>query len=578
MAVIISVLLVACSPDGADVDLLAPETLQTSPTTPPESTTAGPETTTESMTATAATTTEETEPERPIEVGTACWASPAAEGTAELSFSDQTAAAGLIDPLTGMHLHAAGFGDINGDHVADLVVGSFADRPPDAYANRGAEGPAPDTVLAGGEDRYSPLNGFAGTFGRTSGVAIVDLDQDGDSDLVLSRNVVDRSEIGLAPSTIYENTGNELRPVDAGLDQRLGGRSVGVFDYDGDGLLDLLITVDRYRGGSSRLYRNNGGLRFVDVTTAAGLPDDLAGFGVATSDVDGDGDVDFFVAGSNRLYVDEGEVFRDSGLDLFSWPEVGDEDVVTGASFGDVDRDGRLDLVVGHHFNSTIDFDVPAPIRLFLNRTEPGSRVHFIEVTEAAGLIPLPTKAPHVQIADMDNDGWPDLVSSASAETGTRPAVFMSEGLDDGTIRFSTPQGLDSSQYWVTAPVADVDRDGRLDVLLVEWEPSLPSLLLRNETGSGHWLSVSVDADGASGIGGRVRVYRAGGLGDQEQLLGSADIVVTAGYSAGIEPIAHIGLGGVQFVDIEVQLPDGTGFTAVEIAADQHVRLPGGCG
>jgi hypothetical protein len=154
---------------------------------------------------------------------------------------------------------------------------------------------------------------------------------------------------------------------------------VGVLDYDGDGLLDLFIVEDQYRGGSSRLYRNRGGLRFEDTTAAAGLPASLAGLGVATADVDADGDVDMFVAGDNLLFLDDGDSFVEAPSSVFTWPPVGNEDDTAGAAFGDVDRDGRPDLVVGQHFNSTVDLGTPAPVRLFLNRTEPGGRVEFEE-------------------------------------------------------------------------------------------------------------------------------------------------------------------------------------------------------
>ena len=116
----------------------------------------------------------------------------------------------------------------------------------------------------------------------------------------------------------------------------------------------------------------------------------------------------------------------------------------------------------------------------------------FEDVTEEAGLVGLPTKAPHVEIADVDNDGWPDIVTTASADDGTRPAVFRHEGLIDGVPRFAAPAGLGAPQYWVAGPMTDVDRDGRLDILLVEWNPALPSLLLRNTSESGNWLEVSV--------------------------------------------------------------------------------------
>ncbi len=189
----------------------------------------------------------------------------------------------------------------------------------------------------------------------------------------------------LAATTVYENVDGSFIAVDSGIAADLGGRSIGVLDYDGDGALDLFIVEDRYRGGHSRLYRNTGRLHFVDVTAAAGFPETLAGLGVATADVDGDNDVDLFVAGDNRLFLDIGERFEEAATGSFRWPPIGDEDDPAGAAFGDVDRDGRMDLVTGQPFNSTVDSGVPAPVRLFLNRTEAGGEVVFEEITDAAG-------------------------------------------------------------------------------------------------------------------------------------------------------------------------------------------------
>ena len=541
--------------------------------------TTAPSTTTTTTPPTTTTTTPPTTTTRPTDgkehSGIVCWTAEPAPGTGQISFSDATVEMGLVEPLTGMYGHAAAWGDINEDQYLDLLVGTFADRPVDIYVHRGASGPAPDRLLSRSGDGYVLNDGFPQTYGRTSGAAFADLDSDGDLDVVLSRNV--KEDQALDATAIYENVGGAYRAVESGISSSLGGRSVGVLDYDGDGLLDLFIAEDRYRGGRSRLYRNLGDLQFSDVTGLAGLPEDLAGLGVATADVDDDGDVDLFVAGDNRMFIGTGDGFEEVSTDVFRWPPVGDEDDPAGAAFGDVDRDGRPDLVIGQHFNSTVDFGVPAPVRLFLNRTMSGGGIVFEDVTTASGLLPLPTKAPHVEIVDMDNDGWPDIVTSASAGDGTRPAVFRNLGLDGGIPRFEEPAGLGDSQYWVAGPAGDVDQDGRLDLLLVEFEPSLPSLLMRNESASGNWLEVSLGVE-ADGIGSRVFVYEPrGSSGSEGRLLGSAGITAARGYSAGVAAIAHFGLGDVEFVDVVVQLPDGRELVEPDVPVNRHIRLPEGC-
>ncbi len=493
-----------------------------------------------------------------------CWtASRAAAGEA-VSFVDATEDWGLVDPLTGMHAHAAAFGDVDGDGVVDLFVGTFANRPEDRYAVRGADGPAPDRVLLGSESGFS-VTPFPEHFGRTSGAVFADLDNDGDDDLVASRNYKEGERSDL-PTLVYENVGGWWEVADqAGLPVEFGGRSVGVLDFDHDGLLDLFVVEDRFVGGSSRLFRNQGDLRFADATGDAGLPDDIHGLGLAIGDVTDDGWSDFFVGGSNRLFIADGDGRFVERTGPFDWETYGPEDDVAGAAFGDVNRDGRLDLVVGHHFNSTVSGDREVPVRLYLNAGDG----QFEDITGAAGLVGIPTKAPHVEFVDVDNDGWLDILTSASAGNGTEPAIFMNSG---GSVpSFRSPAGLGSDQYWVTAPTADVDRDGRIDVLLVEWEPTLPSLLMMNESASGHWLEV------VAPVGARVKVFEQGRIADLAHLLGAAEITVSQGYTAGNEPVARFGLGEHSSVDVEVTVHGQAGSSLLGIGVDRRIAVATGC-
>lgn len=497
--------------------------------------------------------------------GLSCWSSDVDGSPGQVAFDDVTDELNLVDPLKGMHGHAAIWTDADGDDRPDLYVGTFADREDEIYQQRGAEGAGPDRLMVQGNDGFTMDESLPEAFSRSSGGATADLDNDGDLDLVVSRNIKD-SSLGQAPTTILENTGGEYSIAGGGIPEELGGRSVGVLDFDGDGLFDLFIVEDRFTGGSSVLLRNEGDLNWSDANTSAGLPDDVHGLGLVVGDFDNDGHQDLFVSGSNRLFLADGPGrFEEADSSVFQWETYGNEDDVAGASAADVNRDGLLDLAIGHHYNSTLDFGEQVPVRLYLNR----GGGEFEDVTEAAGLTPLPTKAPHVELNDFDNDGWPDLLTSASAGDG--PALFMHKGLQDGVPTFATPEGLGDPQYWVAAPTSDYNRDGRLDVFLVEWEPALPSLLLQNATDVGNWIQVSVDGENGFGIGWRVEVR------DGEELLGARDITVTQGYSAGVLPVAHFGLGDLHEVEVTLTPPGQDPIALGEVAANQHIRWPG-CG
>lgn len=495
-----------------------------------------------------------------------CWTGEGQTNSGNLKLSDVTAEMGMVDPLTGMHGHTAIWTDSNADNIPDLFVGTFADREDEVYALRGASGPSPDRLLLGG-DTFEIDESFPGALSRSSGGISADLDNDGDLDLVVSRNIKDPG-LEQTPTRVYENDGETLKLVDEHDFDDLGGRSIAVLDYDADGLLDLFIVVDQYANGTSRLMRNEGDLRFSDETESAGLPDDILGLGVVAADFNSDRMTDLFVSGSNRLFIADGSSFEEADNSVFEWETFGNEDDVAGASAADVNRDGHLDLVVGQHFNSTIDFDALVPVRLYLNDGEG----KFTDVTDETTLSPLQTKAPHVEFVDLNNDGWLDILTSASADGG--PAVFINLGLSDDIPTFDTPSGLGAAQYWVAAPTTDYDLDGRMDVFLLEWEPALPSLLLRNETDGGNWLQIGVHGQELNdGIGWRIEVFAS-----DHSLVGAQEITVTQGYSAGVLPIAHFGLGDLDSVDIRMTPPNGGDIIELGgVAANQRIRWPNGC-
>ena len=161
-------------------------------------------------------------------------------------------------------------------------------RPPaGGLRQRGAGGPSPTPcswpTAAGGWSEVGP----SFDAGRSSGAVFADLDLDGDLDLVVSRNATSTTA---APTVVLRNDGGRLVPVEgSGLDPASPGRSIGVLDVDGDGLLDLLVLEDRFRGGSSRLYRNEGGLTFAPLCPDHGWPADIHGLGLATGDLNADG-------------------------------------------------------------------------------------------------------------------------------------------------------------------------------------------------------------------------------------------------------------------------------------------------
>ena len=408
---------------------------------------------------------------------TAPAAAPAGSGPAELV--DATDAVGIAPLLTGVRGHAVATADVNGDGWADLFVGTFADREPASYRERGADGPAPDRLLLGSPSGFTLDETFDGRLGRSAGAFFDDLDGDGDPDLIVSRNVR-AGERAAVPSEIYRNDGGRLVAWTT-LDTRRGGRAVRTLDVDGDGWRDIVLAEDRWSGGSSAVFRNRQGEGFDELIGDAGLPPGVDGLGVAVGDLNGDGVDDLVFGGSNRWFLGTGSGFVEGASSPLPWERHGDEDDPAQVNLVDMDGDGRLDILLGQHFNSTLDQRRPEPIRLYLNRegTASGDPT-FEDATIGAGLAPLATKSPQVLVADLDGDGQLDIVTTASTAGpgGARlPVVLAGAGAGE---RYAPPPGAVGPHYWIDAVILDANGDQRPDVFMVEWEPSASARLFLN--------------------------------------------------------------------------------------------------
>ncbi len=485
-------------------------------------------------------------------------------------FVDVLDEVGLDGPLHNSYVHAASWGDIDGDDVPDLFVGTFVQGPTQV----------PDKLFTNGYDSFVDLGqSSVEVSGRAAASVVVDLDGDGDSDLLISNNTKPgHTGAAAEPSRLLRNDDGVFVDVTvgSGLDsQAARGRQAGVLDYDGDGQLDLFIVADSFGGdGNSVLLRGLGDMRFEDVTAAAGIPEDLHGLGLAVGDLTGNGWPDIFVAGGadlgepnhNYLLVARGDgTYRNISDHNLSWAPYtsGNEDWVSSGAIADLNRDGRLDLLVGHHFGSSSEHGDGASLRVYLNRGTSGGIPELEDVTDQLGLPRIDSKAPHVAIEDFDNDGWPDLYTSVTVDG--QPLIFFHQGLSGGEPHFDTPSPTEP-HYYPVGPVADFDGDGSLDIFLGEFRSVLqggpddvgvvPSRLMRNELDAGNWLEISVPGP-TSGIGSTVDVYRNGKAGQPGALLGSRLIQVGNGFSSASLPAAHFGLGGARYADVVVTPPHG---------------------
>ncbi len=446
-----------------------------------------------------------------------------------------------------------------------------------------------------------------GDGGYGMGVAIGDIDNDGDADVYVTN---------YGPDRLYRNRGDgtfEDITESAGIDVPGFSCSAAFFDYDLDGFLDLYVTqyvefdpdVQCFDLAGRRNYcgplmfipvhdlllHNNGdprGQGFTDVTEQAGISSAAgASLGVVCEDLNDDGWIDVFVANdgnANHLWLNQGDgTFREAALmmgaayNLHGQPEAG-----MGVVAADFDNDTHVDLFITHLTQETNT--------LYRNV---GGGAGFIDITGRSGLgaSSMTYTGFGTAALDVELDGDLDIVvvggkvvlgnphpnSSVPApwDRLAEPNLFF---VNDGNARFEPvdqPVEALCGRVEVTRGLAigDIDSDGDLDILISNVQG--PARLYRNITPrKGHWLIVrAVDPSlRRDAIGARVTVLCNG----QRQVR-----TITRGFSylSSSDPRAHFGLGDVNRVDrIEVRWPDGLreSFRATDV--DRVVQVTRGTG
>ncbi|MEE2777226.1 MAG: VCBS repeat-containing protein [Acidobacteriota bacterium] len=337
--------------------------------------------------------------------------------------------------------HGVSVADVDGDGLEDLFLAEQGGLPNRLFV-QSAIGTFDDRSSEAGIDFLE----------RTLAGLFVDLDNDGDQDLVLSHR----------PAVlILENDGNgrfqDVRFVAGAIPDS---HSVSAADFDLDGDLDLYVCAyrrapnerglaspvpyhDANNGGRNALLRNDGGFQFTDVTAETGLDANNRRFSLAAAweDFDNDGDPDLYVAndyGRNNLYRNDAKAggqlrFTDIAA------QAGVEDVSSGmsVSWADYDRDGRMDVYVGNMFSAAGNrityqrkFDAlrrrAGPLAEVQRMTRGNSLFRnagpatFHDRSEAEA-VTMGRWSWSSLFADINNDGWEDLVIANGNLTQTNP-------------------------------------------------------------------------------------------------------------------------------------------------------------
>lgn len=326
-------------------------------------------------------------------------------------------------------------GDVDGNGLEDLYIcqpGGLANR----LFLRQPDGSVRETAQAAG----------VAFLDNTRGALLLDLDNDGDQDLVVS----------MGPNLVVaynDGRGKFARLVPLACEGTAFVHGLTSADIDQDGDLDIYACRyntsgeagalggglpvpyhDADNGGANVLWRNEGGGKFVDATAALGLDQNNHKFSLAAifEDFDEDGDLDLYVTndfGRNNFYRnDEG-----SFSDVVNEVGLGELAASMGASAGDFDRDGDMDIYLSNMFSSAglrivsqegqwkpeerdvaADFISHARGNFLLVNEGDGN---FVDQTEMAG-VELGRWAWGARFVDLDNDGFEDIYVPNGFVTG----------------------------------------------------------------------------------------------------------------------------------------------------------------
>ena len=441
--------------------------------------------------------------------------------------------------------------------------------------------------------------GAEGLFGM--GVAVGDYDNDGFPDLFV---------LGYGRCILYHNNGDGTFTdvtTHAGV-ANLGkwGSSAAWFDYDNDGLLDLVIAnyvdwspeknywcgdkgpgmrsychPDVYHGQTPTLYHNNGDGTFTDVSKRSGVglkPGN--GLGVVTFDYDNDGWQDIFITNDqmpNFLFHNNRDgTFSEVGYAAGVAVGIdGQFEAGMGVDAADTIGDGRMDLIVTHLDQQLARFYQNLGGGIFEDATFRSKLSYSTFHLSGFG----------TRFMDYDNDGAGDLfmanghvldnIERYHADTKYAEPKLMFRNVGGVFENVSDQLGPDFLVPRVSrgAAVADFDNDGDLDIL-VSNNGQTPQLLRNDGGNANHWLEIFLigTKSNRDGVGARVKLA-AGDLVLYDQRKGGMS------YQSAQDPRLHFGLGQREKIDtLEITWPSGAVTKLSNVKADQMISVKEGEG
>ncbi len=424
------------------------------------------------------------------------------------------------------------------------------------------------------------------------GVAAGDYDNDGNEDLFLC---------SAGRNTLYHNNGDgTFTDVTAGsgLDQKpqnLLSVAAAWFDYDNDGLLDLVVSnytiwtpqtdircvmnsrrdfycsPTNYISVPTRLYHNLGGGKFKDVTEEAGFGSALSkGMGISIADYNGDGLMDVFVANDtdrNLLFLNQGNgTFKEQAL-LYgvAYNDSGATVSGMGSDAKDYNNDGWVDIA--YNDLATQSFGI--------FRNEGGTSFEYASRQTHIETLSRAFSGWSMGFVDYDNDGWKDFFSANGdvddIRENTRQHDTMFRNVGGKTFEdVSDQMGPDFLPlgYHRGSVFVDLNNDGFMD-LAVTGLGEKPRILINGGLSQNHWLLLDLrgHTSNRDAIGARIQVTTSSGKTLYNH------VTTSVGFMSSSDRRCHFGLGKDTSATVEIRWPSGIVQKLQSVKADQILKV-----
>lgn len=517
----------------------------------------------------------------------------------------------LIPPLSS----AGGVGliDFDNDGLTDVYAVQSGSFPPDLEKARCAD----KLFRNRGNNRFEDVSEKAGISqfpgGYGHGVAVADIDNDGFSDLFITR---------WRRYALYRNRGDgtfeDITEKYGMTGERDWPTSAAFADLDNDGDLDLYVThyMEWIEGKSypcidpnkpntydcrprdfpamkDHLFRNDGG-KFTDISEISGIAaadTEGRGLGVVSADFNNDGRMDLFVANdttANFLFLNKGEMKFEESADVAGVAANGQGGYQAGmgTAAADINGDGLIDLAVTNFYNESTSIFLNLGGGLFADRT-------------AAFGVAAPSRfllGFGITLEDFNNDGRADFMTANGHVADSRPAIpwrmplQVMQGVSTDAVK--APNSKQANQFMsnrlldvsATAGPAfhkllmarglaagDLDNDGLVDAVVQSQND--PLLHLKNQAGKeNNWLSIRLHGTKTNrdGVGCEVSVTSTNGTK-------KAWCVGGGSFQSAADGRLHFGLGkGVKECQVEIKWPSGTVDRLDQVKTDRSMTIEEG--